>query len=357
MGATPGSVLRPDAVILPPELTNTLRKDLAIALAVFAVIFGAAFGLNSMRKPLAPTPSKPYEIGLKAGSKGKEPENVVMRINGVPVSEEELGVAFQQLPEEMQRQFAGPTGKRAFAEQYVQYKLLEQEGEKQGIENDPHVQAVLEAQRASIFANATMAKLVKVPGEQDVRRYYDQHKGEFTGVELSHIVIAVQGGQLPPRKGGAAPSEQQALQKAVEVARRLQGGADFAQLAAAVSDDPNTAPNGGSLGLVSKGMLPPEIEAQVFRVPPGGVSGPIASRLGIHIFKLGQPVVQPYETVKTAVANRVRQQAAMDRLASLRKAAKVDFDPKYFPAAKPGPSMPGAPAGAPGGAPQGAPPS
>jgi hypothetical protein len=326
-----------------------LKKDLALSLAAVAVIFGITFGINSMRPPLAPTPSKPYTTGLTSQKKG--PEKVIIRVNGVGVTEGEFTSAFQQLPEEMQRQFSSPVGKQAFAEQYVRYKLLEQEGEKQGVEDDPHVSAMLAAQRTLVLSSAAMAKLVKVPNEQVTRQYYEQHKREFVTVELSHIVIACQGGQLPPRNGGTPPTEQQAVQKALEIYKQLRGGADFAKLAAAVSDDPNSAPNGGSLGPVSKGMLPAEIEAQVFRVPPGQVSGPIPSRLGIHIFKLGQPAVQPYEAVKNFVTNRIRQQNAMDRVEILYKAAKVDFDPKYFPDAKTQGKTPGTPPGAPSGAP------
>jgi hypothetical protein len=318
-----------------------LKKDIALALAAVAVIFGLTFGINSMRPTLPLTPSKPYATGLTPQKKGAD--KAILRVNGVPVTEAEFSSAFQQLPEEMQRQFASPAGKQAFAEQYVRYKLMEQEGEKQGVDNDPRVAALLEAQRTGVLANAAMAKLVKVPSEQATRQYYNDHKGEFVTVELSHIVIACQGSQLPPRNGGTPPTEQQAVQKAAGLYKQLRDGADFAKLAAAVSDDPNTAPNGGSLGPVSKGMLPAEIEAQVFRVPPGQVSGPIPSRLGIHLFKLGQPAVQPYEAVKNVVTNRVRQQNAMDRIEILRKAAKVDFDPKFFPDAKTWGKTPGAP--------------
>jgi parvulin-like peptidyl-prolyl isomerase len=318
-----------------------LKKDIALALAAVALIFGLTFGINSMRPTLPLTQSKPYAAGLTPQKQGAE--KAVMRVNGVAVTEAEFSSAFQQLPEEMQRQFASSAGKQAFAEQYIREKLLEQEGEKQGIEEDPKVQAILAAQRTLLLGNAAMAKIVKIPTEQATRQYYNEHKAEFVTVELSHIVIACQGGQIPPRKGGAPPTEQQAVQKAVGIYKQLRDGADFAKLAAAVSDDPNTASNGGSLGPVSKGMLPAEIEAQVFRVPPGQVSGPIPSRLGIHLFKLGQPAVQPYEAVKNVVTNRVRQQNAMDRIEILRKAAKVDFDPKFFPDAKTWGKTPGAP--------------
>ncbi len=318
-----------------------MKKDLALALAAVAVIAGITYGLNSMRPNLPPTPSKPYSLGLTPNKKG--PENVVMRVNGVAVTEAEFTNAFQLLPEELQRQFSSPAGKHAFAEQYIRYKLLEQEGERTGVENDPRVQAVLEAQRTGVLANAAMASLVKMPNEQVLRQYYNEHKGEFVTVELSHIVFACQGGQLRPRNGGAPPTQQQAVQKAVDLYRQLRGGADFATLAAAVSDDPTTAPNGGRLGPVSKGMLPAEIESQVFRVPPGQFSGPIPSRLGIHVFKLGQPVVQPYEAVRNFVTNRVRQQNTLDRVENLRKSAKVDFDPKFFPDAGTWGKTPGAP--------------
>jgi len=309
-----------------------LRKDVTIATVAAAVILGVCYLLNVTRPPFKARASKPYALALSPGTAGNE--KVVMRINGDPVTEAEFSEAFRQMPEDVQRQFASTTGKQAFAEQYIRLKLLAEEGERTGVTRDPHVKAQLAAGQTSLVAGATLQKIVQPPTEQAVQAFYKQHRGEFESVDLSHIVVAYQGGMLPPRKGGTPPGEQAATQKAVDLYMKVKNGADFAQVARDFSDDPASAANGGKLGPFTKGMLPPEIEAQVFRLQPGQLSGPMPSRYGIHLFMTGPRALQPLDRVRPLVTRQLQQQNAYDRVEILRKNAKVDFDPKFFPDAK-----------------------
>jgi len=305
------------------------------------VILGASYLLNSTRPPFKPTPSKPAAADLSPG-KGVN-EKVIMRVNGEPVTEAEFSEAFRQMPEEMQRQFASAVGKQAFAEQYIRLKLVALEGARTGVDKDPEVHGQLAAFETNALANATLQKLVKTPEEPAVRAYYNQHRAEYSSFEVSHIVVAYQGGMIPPRSGGTAPSEQAATQKAVDLYMKLKNGADFAQLARDYSDDTRSAPNGGSLGPITKGSLPPEIEAQVVKLQPGQVSSPMPSRFGIHLFKVGARKALDLAQVRQFVVRQVQQQNALDRVELLRKNAKVDFDPKFFPDAKTWNKQPGMP--------------
>jgi foldase protein PrsA len=317
-----------------------LKKDIALAAVAVAVILGVCYLLNSLRPPFKPTPSTPVAAGLSPGREGNG--KVIIRVNGEPVTEAEFSEAFHQMPEDMQRQFASAIGKQAFAEQYVRLKLVAEEGEKMGVASDPEIHGQLAAFETNALASATLQKLVKPPTDADVRAYYNAHRAEYESVELSHLVIAYAGGMLQPRNGGTAPGEQAATQKALDLYQKLQNGADFAQFARDYSDDPNSAPGGGKLGPVTKGALPPEIEAQVLRLQPGQVSGPIPSRFGIHLFKLGQRTTQELERVRQVVVRQIEQKSAMDRVESLHKSAKVEFDPKFFPDAKTWNKQPGA---------------
>jgi hypothetical protein len=309
-----------------------LKRDLTIAVIAMLVVGALCFAISQTRPQFQPKHSKPIELPLGAG---KAPEDhVVMRVNGTPVTEAEFELAFRALPEEMQRQFSSVPGKQAFAEQYVRMKLLEQEGEKLGVDKDPRIKSQLAAERTNLVGGAAFQKVVKPPTDEAAHRYYAEHKKQFESVELSHIVIAYQGGMLPPKNGGTPPPEQAAAQKALEVSMRARQGADFAALARQFSDDPASADTGGLLGPVSHGMLPRDIEPQVFKLQPGQVSGPIESRYGIHVFKLGARTPTPFEKVRTLVLQQLQQQNAYDRVERLHAAAKIEFDPIYFPEAK-----------------------
>ena len=204
-----------------------------------------------------------------------------------------------------------------------------------GLDRDPKVSAMVAADRTGILASAAAQKLVGKPTDEAVRNFYSGHRDAFESIELSHIVVAYQGGIVPPRPGNVAPPEREAAQKAQEIAKQIHAGADFARLALQVSDDVATAERGGAIGMVAHGQLPPELEQRVFAMKEGEISGPIPSRFGVHIFRAGRRLTQPIDQVRPAITAQVQRQNTLDRIESLRKTAKVDFDPKFFPEAQP----------------------
>ena len=312
-----------------------MKRDAVIALIAVVLTTAICYGLAIIKLDLKPTLSHPFStaaVGEQVSG------HVIMRVNGEPVTEEEFGAAYAQLPEETQRQLSSPQGKTAFAEQFVRYKLLEQEARRLGVDRDPKVAGAIAADRTSILASAAAQKLVATPTDQAVRDYYAGNKGSFDSLQVAHILVAYAGGMAPTRTGKPAPTEQQAMAKAKEIVKQLRAGANFAQAALQVSDDIATAQQGGELGTFGRGTLPPELEQRVFAMKEGEVSDPMPSRFGVHIFKVGKRGTQTIEQVRPAIARRVQQQNTLDRIEVLRKQAKVDFDPKFFPDKAPRPT-------------------
>jgi len=317
-----------------------LRKDIVIAIAGIVIVAAICFGLAFMKPDFKPFSS--HTAAAPDAATG--PEHVILHVNGEAVTEGEFQAAYSQLPEDVQRQFASEAGKQAFAEQMVRLKILEQEGHRTGVEKDPKVAAQLAADHTNILAAATAQKLVPPPTNADVVKFYNDNKKNFEATELSHILIAYQGGGVQPRSG-APLSRQDAMKKAQMVSQQLKSGADFAKMAVQYSDDISSAERGGVLGPFSPGMLPPELEAHVFQLQPGQISDPVPSRYGIHIFKAGAHTAQPLEQVRQGITQRVQQKATLDKVEQMRKSAKVEFDPKVFPEANkpPVPPVPPAP--------------
>lgn len=94
--------------------------------------------------------------------------------------------------------------------------------------------------------------------DADITSYYNQHKAEFNFIEpqyhLAQIVVTTQ--PSPQMKSGnKAQNEAEAKKKIQMIENRLDSGEDFATVAMAYSEQPETAQNGGDLGFVPESSL------------------------------------------------------------------------------------------------------
>lgn len=74
--------------------------------------------------------------------------------------------------------------------------------------------------------------------------------------------------------------------KADALKTQLDGGADFADLATAESDDPSSRDDGGSLGWVRRGQYDEAFEDAVFSSPEAQAVGPVESAFGWHLIRV-----------------------------------------------------------------------
>jgi peptidyl-prolyl cis-trans isomerase SurA len=134
---------------------------------------------------------------------------------------------------------------------------------------------------------------------------------------LSHILVAV-----PP----SASSEQlrAAEEKVNDLARRIEAGEDFAQLAVAFSDG-QQALEGGSLGW-RKGTELPSLFAEVAPgLAKGQVSPPLRSPSGFHLVKLddrrgGEPIMEDQVRVRHIL---IRTNEILDDAAARQKLGEI----------------------------------
>jgi len=95
--------------------------------------------------------------------------------------------------------------------------------------------------------------------DADVTAYYNQHKAEFNLIEpqyhLAQILVTTQPNPQAPNVAGKAQNAEEAKKKIQVVENRLDSGEDFASVAMALSEQPETAQNGGDLGFVPESSL------------------------------------------------------------------------------------------------------
>jgi peptidyl-prolyl cis-trans isomerase SurA len=206
-------------------------------------------------------------------------------------------------------------------------KAVEQEGQswddfKQQITNNALTQEVIRQE---------VGQQVDI-GPDDVQTYYNAHKAEFNRPEevvLSEIFLSTEG------KTG---DDLDAIKKrAGDLRTRIANGEDFATLAKRYSEDPQTAPSGGELGVYQRdGSLAKPIEDAVFALPKGQMTDVIQIKTGfmfIHVDQHYQAGEQPLDAVSDEIRNKLYQQKMDPQmrkyLAQLREESYVWVKPGY----------------------------
>ena len=119
--------------------------------------------------------------------------------------------------------------------------------------------------------------------EEFLRRVYEEKYG--ARIHVRHILVASKHDPDADAEATAA-AKKEALDRAKKLKARVTGGADFAELAKQVSDDPESAKNGGDLGRpMHRYELVEEFAEVAFALKPGEVSEPVESRFGYHLIQ------------------------------------------------------------------------
>jgi peptidyl-prolyl cis-trans isomerase SurA len=95
--------------------------------------------------------------------------------------------------------------------------------------------------------------------DDDITAYYNQHKAEFNLIEpqyhLAQILVTTQPTPQTKNVANKAQNDAEARKKIQMIQNRLDSGEDFASVAMNLSEQPETAQNGGDLGFVPESSL------------------------------------------------------------------------------------------------------
>jgi len=153
--------------------------------------------------------------------------------------------------------------------------------------------------------------------EEEARRYYDEHKIDFTtpaSITLRELVVAVP----TDGKNVNVARDEETQRKAEGVLARLQAGESFEKLVAELSDSPSKA-NGGLVGPILPNELAPDIKKLVDPLKPGQTTAVYRTPKGYGILKLETATkaeIKPFEQARDEIANKVyqaKQRAEFDK--------------------------------------------
>ncbi len=167
--------------------------------------------------------------------------------------------------------------------------------------------------------------------DADLQTYYNAHQADYhvdEQVKVRHILIAV------PR-GSDAKTDAAAKAKAQGLLTQIRGGADFATLARANSDDPGSKQSGGELGYVKRNhQMVPAFESAAMGLKAGQTSDLVKTDFGYHIIQAearDEARQKPLSEVSSEIRPILEQAKSSDTLTSFAQqvaseAAKTGLD-------------------------------
>ena len=141
--------------------------------------------------------------------------------------------------------------------------------------------------------------------ESDARALYDERTDQYQTpeqVRARHILLRVE--------SEASEDEIEAARgRAEEVLARIRQGADFADVALEVSQDPGSQSQGGDLGLFARGQMVKPFDDVAFSLQPGAMSDLVRTDFGFHIIR-----VEEHQSAQQRGFAEVREELARELL-------------------------------------------
>ncbi len=151
---------------------------------------------------------------------------------------------------------------------------------------------------------------VDTPTVEDAEEAIDAAPLEFTQVCASHILVETEA-------------------EADAVIERLEGGEDFATVAAEVSIDTGSGAEGGSLGCGAAATYVSAFAEATVSAPIGEVTGPVETEFGFHVIVVEERTVATPEEVLPFMEDQVVFTATDTWLLGAVTAAEVTVDEQY----------------------------
>jgi peptidyl-prolyl cis-trans isomerase C len=333
---------------------STLRS-IIVSLVVAIALTGTAFSAEKKK-----TSTKKKATATATAT----PANVVAKVNGTPITREELDRAtkFMLAQSKNTKELTAEQKKQAdeaVLDQLISAELLYQAGKKLTIANiDSRVADQLKMGKSRFPSTAAYDKALKDSGltekdlelfarkeiyinnlietevaskvtisDADAKKFYDGNIEKFKQpetVQASHILISVD-----PK--ASAEDKVKAKVKIEALLKRAKAGEDFGALAKDNSTCPSAA-QGGNLGYFGKGQMVPEFEKAAFSMNPGEISDIVETQFGYHIIKVTdkKPAgTTSFEEAKKEIVNYLKIQKIQQNISALveklRNESKIEI--------------------------------
>ena len=241
---------------------------------------------------------------------------IIMTINGVPVPRSEFEYSYNK------NNGADVIDKKSvdeYVDLFINYKL------KVAAALDAHYDTLSSfKQEYTMYRDQQVRPTMATDADVlvEAKKVYDRAKEQIgpRGLILpAHILIRV--------STKATQAEQDKAKLRIDsVYSALRGGADFAELAKKVSDDKQTAVNGGQLPYwIGPNQSIKEFEDAAYDLQKDEMSQPVLSPIGWHVILMkDRKQLEPFDSLKAQIVKNIEQQGVRDHIAKQRIKDEVD---------------------------------
>lgn len=250
---------------------------------------------------------------LAGCQKREPPTESLATVNGQPVTAALVDAYARSRTGRTLDQLSEPDRKTLLRD-VVRITVAAQAASGEGIDGDPQVAADIELQRLELLSKRLVARhTAGEPTDAEVRAEYEAQAAAAPALDwrVRHILV---------------PTEDAANAALAE----LRHGADFAKLAATVSQDTSRT-QGGDLGWVDTGRLPDPLATAIRTLKSGDLfPTPVHTDYGWHVVEVTETraaASPPLESVRPQIVVTLRERHEREFLDGLLASAKVEEPP------------------------------
>lgn len=239
---------------------------------------------------------------------------IIATVNGTNYLLDVFRLFYMERLRELQSENTPELQQTVFNE-FINLALTAQEAERRELTKRNDVKAGLELQKIKILSNVALQSIAQdiEITDEDLKAAYETLKERVSGAEYKarHILVKDE-------------------EKAKELIKQLDDGADFAKLATENSLGP-TAKNGGQLPnwFNAQQMVKPFSDAVAAMTPGTYAKTPTQTDFGWHVIELQETRAQEpptFEEAKPRLTAALQRQQVGLKLAEMRKDAKIDLN-------------------------------
>ncbi len=225
-------------------------------------------------------------------------------VDGVAITEDDVAAALALVDPGARESI----DRASVVDELVVRQILAVEAQKRDIAASAEGKAaVARATREAISSVLLQRVLAERLGPDAIARYYEANGARFLRDEVHarHILVATE-------------------EEARGILTALQGGADFATVAAERSRDPGSRATGGDLGWFPKDMMVPAFADAAFGARTGSTVGPVQTQFGWHLIQvLDRRDRVPLADATEDIRAELQPQVLSGYVAELRARARI----------------------------------